>query len=909
MTVTTIVPDGTISNTGWTVVGAANAQTALTDGNDATYLEAGSGGGDISLTLGTFSIPAGSYVKDFTLVERGYVSNPSGAVRIIIPYLYPTTSGTSKELPGDNTWWTGSFIVNQNAGGFGAAFTGVMTQTELDALAVRLIATTQYDGSLLRLADLDVLVTTRVIPTVTGASIAFGAGGLKPKITWTTVNPDFELVWYRAKVFTAAQAADIFFDADATPAVWDSGEVFSGSTAPSGSQITTSLVGGVSYVVALKVGAQTGWTKSGGNPTGTNPPKYVTDGVWRLSGTLQANIVAPARPYMTLTDEPNNVVGGPRVKIDVYTQDNMLRRGESLDINGLAAYNWFPQDANTTLAEVAAGSPFFGANVIRMTRNTSTGDALMQTDYGGATVSSVQSTWLRPVVAGRTYAAFANVKSAATARTARVEVDWFNASGTFLSTSNVGSITTSTTLWKVIGGSVVAPANAAFMRMGVRVLAAIATEQHYVLLPIFRPYDNGDAITDGALHPAGAGFSSLGNILSGIDSSGELNGGLAYNSDWINQSSFPTSGATVFRQGARSWLSTSVAAGNTHFLWSRLQKVVGQNRYGLIMASRLAGNTFYVQGWARADAVAGLQAFAGIQFYDASNNQIGTVYGSLVTTNTSTFVKIDCLGVAPTNAVYVSPIFGFIATGVTQSMWFDTMGLHQTVNAPWNPGGVNEAASGVETNNDTMQRVLKVERSDDSGVTWRKVRNIWYAPPTGTSEPQTITAYDYEVVNGRQAQYRASTVAWYMYDEFQSDFYTASITPAATTSGTDPKRWWLKDPLDPTKSMQVDLLQDSFHYKETEAQAMYDPLGRNRNIIVADVVYGKEITATLDFLVEAEYDAFTALRRSQRTLLLQRPWNNDSWFVRIRDAIEVNEFNTTPIRYQIDLEMVEVDVP
>jgi hypothetical protein len=914
-----IVPDGTTVNT-FVVSGAATAHAATSDNSDTTTLQDATGGSRVQLTLSTFTIPAGSYVKDLSVIVRASAGIVGPTIRSFDTWLQvPTGFGSGVlQLHGSGLYAYGTTPTDYASIGFGGFFDSVMTQNQVDNMQV-IVQAGVYETQqpTLSIYKITTNVYTVVLPTVSGASIAFADGSLRPRITWTTTNPDLGAVYYHIKVFTAAQVADPFFLVENTTPVWDSGDVLSGVAQPS-ARVGVDLVPGTSYIVYIKVGDTTGWTRqalNSGVTTGITPPAFVTNNVWYVSNALQIPVIAPARPLLVATDQPNNVVGGPRVQLDVTLQDNLLRRAESYDTSIQAtnsAYGWMAFDGNTAPSAVFAGSPMIGQQVFKVQRTASIGDARVTTDYAGATVNGLQSTWLRPVVAGRTYLAIVQVRSPATSRTAQVEIDWFNSSGTFLSTSTLGAISTSTTGWKRAGDTVVAPANAAFARYGIRFVNCAINEIHYFHVAVFRPYDNGDTyLTDAVIHPAGAGFASTNNKLNANDATGSpqsltdqgyggpfniVNGTVAYN-------------AAGGRHGLNVQRATSAAAGALTFGFGTGQSAGGIASYFPVPTELNA--TFYVSAWMKAAAVANLTMFVGIRFRDSAGNVLSTTLGTSQLSVVGTFVQCTCsVSGYPVGTVYAEPIYGFVASAASQVIDMDTLQFTDTA-VNWQPGGANSNAygSGVVSTADSSTRVVRIEKSVDGGVTWNPVRGAYNYIPVGITEPQTFQAWDYEFVSGIALQYRASVIGYYQGVPYSSAYYTVGLTPALTTSGTNPKRWWLKDPLTPANSMQVDILQDSFKYKETEAQAKYDPLGRNRNIIVADVIYGKEFSLTLDFLVEAEFDAFRALRNLQRVLLLQRQWSSDQWYVRVQDVIEIDEFNTTPIRYQVALTAIEVDVP
>lgn len=924
MTTTALTPNGVILNSNYTPTGGT-ADAVLADSNDGTYDAnlggAGGFGAWLTLALTTTTIPAGSYVASLYVDLRHALPTGPTSLRYIDTKLYAPQGGFGSllTLDGSRIVAYGNVPTDYLSIGFGASFDGVMNQSQLDGmqLVIRDLGDPTLIGIESRVYKATVNVVTNVLPTSSGGSIGIGPG-TQPTVTWTTTNSDTVKCSYQLRVFTAAQAADVLFDPNQTTPVWDSGVVLTTSITPSG-KIGINLTPGTQYVICLKLGAVTGWTKNA-NEIGGAPPSYVTNDVWYQSGTLVISPIAPARPYMVLTDQPNNVTGGPRVQIDLTSQDNELSLGQYSMLNAINLANagqWFGFDANTTPVKAAAGAPLLGTNVIQVTRNTSTGDAVVNSHYGGATVNGVVSQQLLPVVAGHTYAAFAQVKSAATSRTSVVMVDWFDSTGTFLSTTSFTGVATSTSAWKFSGGSVAAPANSAFARMSVKFQSAIATEVHYFHVPVFRPLDNGDTIsTDGVIHPAGAGFRATGNKLNAFDADSEtITGSSGGGSVYKNCNGINSTAATA-RTGSRT-LRQAAPLAQASIFRKNYQTPGSGGDYPYPLAPN--ATTIYVSGYAKHVTVNSVLAFVGIQWFSSTtlvpagltgSSFISQQLSASVSTNTSTYTQVNGTFTVPPGAVSYLPMWGYVATGTTQNMDWDDLQVSD-VASPYSFGGINDVAYGTApySDNDQYARCFMVEKSADGGVTWRTVRGASKVPLTGVSEPQTLTVWDYEIMAGVAYQYRASTFGYYQDYEFaQPTYYTANVTPALTTSGTNPRRWWLKDPLDPTKSMQVDILEDALVYDEAEAQTQYEPLGHNRYLIIADVVYGKLFTVTFDFIDPTEYANFKTLRNSQRVLLLQRQWNGDQWYVRLGPSVKVSEENTTPVRYLVDTTAIEVDV-
>ena len=146
------------------------------------------------------------------------------------------------------------------------------------------------------------------------------------------------------------------------------------------------------------------------------------------------------------------------------TVGNLLTANQAsieTDTTGLDAHS------NCTISRTTSQA-YHGSASLQVTCNGA-GDAAFRA-YGGTFAA---------VIAGETYTATVALKSAATARTARIYVWWYTAANAFIDGSTSGAFTTSTSSWKVLSDSVVAPATAAKALVYVIVFSPAASEIHY----------------------------------------------------------------------------------------------------------------------------------------------------------------------------------------------------------------------------------------------------------------------------------------------------------------------------------------------------------------------------------------------------------------------------------------------
>jgi hypothetical protein len=164
---------------------------------------------------------------------------------------------------------------------------------------------------------------------------------------------------------------------------------------------------------------------------------------------------------------------GRRIGVDPYLRDyafaprNLLTPNQAsleTDTTGWAA------STNTTIAWSNAVAAV-GSGSLALT-SVAAGNMLAQTLPNAAAV---------PVIVGRVYSAVASFRSAVSARSVRVDFQWFTAAGTYVSASTGTVVTDSTSVWVEARNTVVAPATAAYANVvAVVVSAGAAAEVHYV---------------------------------------------------------------------------------------------------------------------------------------------------------------------------------------------------------------------------------------------------------------------------------------------------------------------------------------------------------------------------------------------------------------------------------------------
>lgn len=184
----------------------------------------------------------------------------------------------------------------------------------------------------------------------------------------------------------------------------------------------------------------------------------------RLSQELQSLSPRPILP-IDFSILARKIAGVQRaVTIDGYNPfHNYLTANEAsaeTDASGWAS------KANTTVASTAAQA----ADGIKSVQMTAASAADM----------SIHNTTSYACVAGETMSAIAFFRSAVTARSCKVGIEWRDVSDTILSTVYGGASNDATAAWTECGVSIIAPASAAKARVVCYVTAPANAEVHYV---------------------------------------------------------------------------------------------------------------------------------------------------------------------------------------------------------------------------------------------------------------------------------------------------------------------------------------------------------------------------------------------------------------------------------------------
>lgn len=290
--------------------------------------------------------------------------------------------------------------------------------------------------------------------TVTAPTGTIYPGVSGPKVTFTYSDLAAEsdpMLQYQIKIFSAAQYGAGGFSPDTSASTWDSGIVQQYAAAGSSLSIqtTANLVSGTTYKAYVLV-----WQ---------TVDSRVSSSGWAIGPTFVESILAPAQPTLTATADDAN----RRITLAFQGRDNILSRNNSSFETSVAGW---ANIANATLS--------------RVTTQFLDGIAAMQlSSIAAGNMSAIAPTGTSgcPVIVGATYTALASFKSAASVRSCRVDINWYNAAGASIGGTAGTAGNDATGAWTQLSNTAVAPANAAFAAVSVVVLATGgAAELHWV---------------------------------------------------------------------------------------------------------------------------------------------------------------------------------------------------------------------------------------------------------------------------------------------------------------------------------------------------------------------------------------------------------------------------------------------
>lgn len=174
----------------------------------------------------------------------------------------------------------------------------------------------------------------------------------------------------------------------------------------------------------------------------------------------------------------------------------------------------------------------------------------------------------------------------------------------------------------------------------------------------------------------------------------------------------------------------------------------------------------------------------------------------------------------------------------------------------------------------------ELQRSDDSGLTWKGVRDGGALTPNGTFVAEL---YDYEAPRSQSVAYRARSIALLGSDVVASTWSTSALV-AITQDG----KWWFKSIDTPALNTSAVRVLNGLDEDQPEDLGVFRPIGRTRAVVLAGSLYGLDGSYRIVTLSPEEWVTMYAIIKHQGTLLVQDPFGSQKYIRIISRA-----FNTT----------------
>lgn len=255
---------------------------------------------------------------------------------------------------------------------------------------------------------------------------------------------------------------------------------------------------------------------------------------------------------------------------------------------------------------------------------------------------------------------------------------------------------------------------------------------------------------------------------------------------------------------------------------------------------------------------------------------------------TGAMTQCSVVGTAPVGAasMRIRPIIHSAASG--EIHFIDKLGVFAGITNIWTRGGLIGATTGL------------IEYTDD-GSTWKPVRD---ASALALSSRQAATVYDYESSLNVPRSYRVRLLFEGGPVELSSPL---SVVVTAMTSDI---RWWIKNPLDPSKAISFHLASN-FQGKDSEKTTAKMLLGRTTPVFVSDGFSSFQGTSLVaQATSKDQYDKIRSAIKTQSALLIQSPFGY-SWYARVNgDRAYEQEMWTLDFPFnKVSMTFVEVDAP
>ena len=824
MTVTQIRPNGVKSTSGASVTiggGAANAQTAVSDGLTSTYITIPSDYAWILFTLPSVALSSNQRVRSCAIEITNERDGAGGTTQDTHVALQTSSTGANKAadyistrgLVTINTFDGPLAFADPNGGAWDDDVTAGHVQLWCQWLPTRFGADTPKQRVMELVCDVDI----NTQPVVSAVTVTNFTNNALPTVSWTWTDADSDIqTRYRVKIFDAATIAMGNFSPDTSTPVWDSGNVSDGGLT---TQVATALQNGVTYTAYVK--AAQDWPGPQGN---------LWWSAWASSATFTVTFSLPFAP----------IINSAAVLSDGNQFRTMLN--VTVPVNLLSADN---SSFETTVGQWAAVSN--GATPTRSTAQAADGSASMQMSSsasGNMEYRVTPDANGQPRVDGnKTYTAIAQFRASTVARSVQVGIEWLDVTGLTIGSITFGtSVTDSTSNFNTQAVyTAVAPANAWRGLVHAKVLATGgAAEVHYLdkvsihagssttWMPGGYTSDQGGLVIERGEYLDDARGAALNWLHPQVASAGSTLQSAAFGFGWDTTNTEVTwewldqliDGATGgygnTPAGKLDWhTSTSTTPSFT----------IGQWLYGgtAYMSPCVQGQSHVFSCWAWVDTGTAT-VIPRIDWRDATGTLISSTTGATYTL-TTTPQLILVTGSPAAGAVLAT--FAVQNNGsVSRHFYFTRFGFGLGT-IPVDGKTPMGLATGVSASGTPL------------GLAWTEIRstatNAAVTTLVGTTTGNVVSYPDYEIPPGRPVLYRA----WIAYS-FAGNVIRSALSNEFVVYQTPPAVSLMRSVFDPTLQYAVTRRTDA-SFNQSDDATSFHPMGADGNPVqVRDWLGGED---------------------------------------------------------------------
>jgi hypothetical protein len=509
-----------LSGSDWTVVGAADYTTALSDNTDASYAQNIGTAGYLKQAFADFTLPPLSQVRYVLPRYRFRLATAGPGTDAIYGSLTVLDVFGTEDYEPVNTDYIpqalgGGFVTRQGKTRTVDPLGNPWTLLTLQSVRVQFRSNVAVAYAQCQMAELylDILYNEATVPTVTGPTGTVTAS-TRPPTTWTVLDPEGDAQErVQVRIFTATQIAAMSATitnkvltsnvATLTTAlphgyfVGDTVTVASVDATFNGNWLITAVTSTTySYAVTHANVGTTAATGTSFSPNHGGTSYWYSGEAYTGALTLTPTVDLlndSYSAYVTVADAGSggrygkHGVSAFTVSLTPPPPPTLTATYDGANYRNVLTAQAFTNLASANQADVETDTSGFVAvlnsTLLNTTAQASSGThslSIKSVASGTMQASTTRGLNSWPVVGSQQYAGYAELRSAVSVRTCRVGLDWFDAAGAFISTTWSSTAADSTSAWTVYRPSGVSPSNAAWADVIYEIQSTgAANEVHY----------------------------------------------------------------------------------------------------------------------------------------------------------------------------------------------------------------------------------------------------------------------------------------------------------------------------------------------------------------------------------------------------------------------------------------------